>query len=109
MGREVSAGEILPYPFCGAEPVRLEFQELTDTEGSVHCMACGAYGPDATVEEDGDAMGAAYDGWNRRAPRLGDRWRARQARRLARDAQGATEHPLEKDRTTPLADCDDIG
>lgn len=59
-----------PCPFCGNGIV---FPERDDIAAHrIMCGRCGAYGPDAIEEEEGDSedlgVAAAWRAWDRRAP-----------------------------------------
>lgn len=67
------ASPVKPCPFCGG-PARLvshESSEVTNYWYEVHCDKCGAMGPSADCEWDGNSEHAkrdAIEAWNRRTP-----------------------------------------
>jgi len=47
-------------PFCNAEPIMLEIQEVYGEDSTaIHCMVCDAWGPTSTTIEE------AIQNWNK--------------------------------------------
>ena len=73
VGGQQPASPVKPCPFCGG-PARLvshESPEATNYGYEVHCDKCGAMGPSADCEWDGNSEHAkrdAIEAWNRRTP-----------------------------------------
>jgi len=59
--------ELLPCPWC--DGIDISFVRVSNVHGKMRCADCGAYGPGAFSDGDGDDERApsAIAAWNRRA------------------------------------------